>query len=211
MALGSGNAPPGVPGGARPSLVVGGIVLRPIEGLQLVLRGGDHDLGDGYVYAVALHSTGHIAEAITELKDTLARHPNDHDTLLALISFSRESGEDGAALEYAGRLARIAPQDRGLAALIEELRRTTGRPDADRSGPPPGLEIGNHAKRQLSRMPSHHRNTRRIWSFILLSALSLDCVRLFAEFAMQEKTIFGAKTWNRKSRAAKAISARTVY
>ena len=84
----------------------------------------------GYVYAVALHSTGHIAEAITELKDTLARHPNDHDTLLALISFSRESGEDGAALEYAGRLARIAPQDRGLAALIEELRRTTGRPDA---------------------------------------------------------------------------------
>jgi len=81
-----------------------------------------------YVYAVALHSAGRIGEAMTELKDNLARHPDDRDTLLALITFNRDSGDAGAALQYAEQLARIAPQDRGLAALIEELRRQPGKP-----------------------------------------------------------------------------------
>jgi tetratricopeptide (TPR) repeat protein len=81
-----------------------------------------------YVYAVALHSTGHIGEAMTELKENLARHPGDRDTLLALISFSRDGGDAGAALEYAEQLAQITPRDRGLAALIEELRRQAGKP-----------------------------------------------------------------------------------
>ena len=84
-----------------------------------------------YVYAVALHSAGRVSDAMTELKENLARHPDDRDTLLALITFSRDSGNAGAALEYAEQLARIAPQDRGLAALIEELRRQTGKPSPD--------------------------------------------------------------------------------
>ena len=83
-----------------------------------------------YVYAVALHSTGRIREAMTELKESLARHPGDRDTLLALITFSRDGGDAGAALEYAEQLAQIAPQDRGLSALIEELRRQAGKPSA---------------------------------------------------------------------------------
>jgi predicted CXXCH cytochrome family protein len=83
-----------------------------------------------YVYAVALHSTGRIREAMTELKESLARHPGDRDTLLALITFSRDGGDAGAALEYAEQLAQIAPQDHGLAALIEELRRQAGKPSA---------------------------------------------------------------------------------
>ena len=83
-----------------------------------------------YVYAIALHSAGRISEAMTELKENLAQHPNDRDTLLALITFSRDGGEAGAALEYAEELAQIAPQDRGLAALIEELRRQAGKPSA---------------------------------------------------------------------------------
>ena len=83
-----------------------------------------------YVYAVALHSAGRVGEAMTELKENLARHPNDRDTLLALITFSRDGGDAGAALEYAEQLAQIAPQDRGLAALIEELRRQAGKPSA---------------------------------------------------------------------------------
>jgi Flp pilus assembly protein TadD len=76
-----------------------------------------------YVYAIALHSAGHVGEAITELKENLARHPNDRDTLFALISFNRERGNVVAALEYAERLARIGPQDPGLSALIDEIRR----------------------------------------------------------------------------------------
>ena len=46
-----------------------------------------------YVYAVALHSAGRNAEAMTVLKTSLARYPDDRDSLLALISFSREAGD----------------------------------------------------------------------------------------------------------------------
>ena len=83
-----------------------------------------------YVYAVALHSAGRGNEAISILKESLARHPNDRDTLLALINFSRESGEIAGALEYAERLVRIYPDDRDLARLIQELRRQTEKPNA---------------------------------------------------------------------------------
>ncbi len=50
-----------------------------------------------YVCAVALHSAGRVGEAMTELKEGLARHPGDRDTLLALINFSREGGDASAA------------------------------------------------------------------------------------------------------------------
>jgi predicted CXXCH cytochrome family protein len=82
-----------------------------------------------YVYAVALHSAGRRDEAISVLKDSSTRHPSDRDTLLALISFSREAGDAGAALDYAERLARIAPDDRALGGLIQELRRSVNKPD----------------------------------------------------------------------------------
>src|SRR5262249_22200108 len=64
-----------------------------------------------YVYAVALHSAGRGEEAMSALKEILVRHPNDRETLLALISFSRDAGDLGTALEYAERLARVAPGD----------------------------------------------------------------------------------------------------
>ena len=99
---------------------------RAAGALAELHRAAELDLGQpryAYVFAVALHSAGHIGEAMTELKENLARHPGDRDTLLALVSFSRDAGDVSAALEYAEQLARIAPQDHGLAALIEELRR----------------------------------------------------------------------------------------
>jgi predicted CXXCH cytochrome family protein len=83
-----------------------------------------------YVYAVALHSAGRGDEAMTVLKESLDRHPGDRETLLALISFSRDAGDFGTALEYAERLARIAPGDASLVALIENLRRQIKKPDA---------------------------------------------------------------------------------
>jgi predicted CXXCH cytochrome family protein len=76
-----------------------------------------------YVYAVALHSAGRRDEATAVLKDVLTRHPDDRDTLLALVSYSRDAGDFGIALEYAERLARVAPGDPNLPALIENLRR----------------------------------------------------------------------------------------
>ena len=61
--------------------------------------------------------------------DSLVRHPSNHDTLLALISFSCDAGEFGTALEYAERLARGMPNDPRLRALIESLQRQLQKPD----------------------------------------------------------------------------------
>jgi len=58
------------------------------------------------------------------------RHPDDRDTLLALISFTREAGDLSSALSYAQQLARISPSDPSVARLIDELRRHSGQPAA---------------------------------------------------------------------------------
>jgi Flp pilus assembly protein TadD len=75
-----------------------------------------------YVYAVGLHSSGRGSDAITVLKDSLTRHPGDRDTLLAVISFSRDAGDIASALEYAERLLKIDPTNREVTTLIEALR-----------------------------------------------------------------------------------------
>jgi Flp pilus assembly protein TadD len=64
------------------------------------------------------------------LKEGLSKNPNDRDTLMALITFSRQAGDAGSALEYAERLARMAPDDRGLGALIQDLRSQVSKPNA---------------------------------------------------------------------------------
>ena len=83
-----------------------------------------------YVYAVALHSAGRGSEAMTVLKDNLARHPGDRDTLQALVTFSRDAGDFAAALGYAEQLARMMPGDISLDALISNLRSQINKPDA---------------------------------------------------------------------------------
>jgi predicted CXXCH cytochrome family protein len=75
-----------------------------------------------YVYAVGLDSGGRREDAIQVLKDNLARHPDDRDTLVALIGFSREAGDAAAALRYAEQLARMEPTNAELKSLIETLR-----------------------------------------------------------------------------------------
>jgi Flp pilus assembly protein TadD len=79
---------------------------------------------------VALNSAGRADEAITVLKQNVARHPNDRDSLLALVTFSRDAGDIAAALTYAEDLVRLAPNDRSLASLIEDLRRRAKPPAA---------------------------------------------------------------------------------
>lgn len=80
-----------------------------------------------YVHAIGLDSTGHRAEAIQALKDNLARHPADRDTLSALVSFSREAGDFASALEYAEQLAKPDPNNAELKSLIETLRREASK------------------------------------------------------------------------------------
>jgi predicted CXXCH cytochrome family protein len=76
-----------------------------------------------YVYAVALHSAGQRDEAMAVLEEGLKSHPNDRETLQALISFNQMAGDTKAALGFAERLAVTAPNDQGLAALIRDLQR----------------------------------------------------------------------------------------
>jgi len=82
-----------------------------------------------YVYAVALHSAGRSVEALTELKDILVHRPDDQNTLMAIVSYSRDAGDLVTALAYAEQLARITPTDTNLAGLVEDLRRQVKKPD----------------------------------------------------------------------------------
>lgn len=52
----------------------------------------------------------------------MARHPDDRDTLLALVSFNRQAGDTAAALEHAEQLMRLFPDDRQLQGLVQDLR-----------------------------------------------------------------------------------------
>jgi predicted CXXCH cytochrome family protein len=106
---------------------------RTDDALEELRRAAELDPGQAryaYVYAVALHSAGRADDDIRVLKESLARHQGDRDTLQALMTFSRDSGDFGSALEYAERLARIPPADPNLAGLIQDLRRQAGKPTA---------------------------------------------------------------------------------
>ena len=81
-----------------------------------------------YVYAVALHSGGRSGDAIEVLKKSLARHPDDRDTLLALIAFNRDAGDIVSALRYAEQLNSLTPDDINLTRLIQDLR-NKAKPD----------------------------------------------------------------------------------
>ena len=83
-----------------------------------------------YVYAVALHSAGRVPQSISVLKQSLARHPSDRDTSLALINFYRGTGDVASALAVAQQFALVVPEDPNLARMIQELRQQAGKPGA---------------------------------------------------------------------------------
>ncbi len=106
---------------------------RPVDALVELRRAAELEPDRAryaYVYAVALHSAGSVADATAVLKESLARHPADHDTLMALVTFNRDAGDASSALDYAERLARIEPTNRELADLMQELRHQENQPDA---------------------------------------------------------------------------------
>ena len=65
---------------------------------------------------------GRADDSLKVLKENLARHADDRDTLLALVTFNRDAGDIGAALDYAEQLSRAAPNDHDVARLTDELR-----------------------------------------------------------------------------------------
>jgi Tfp pilus assembly protein PilF len=77
----------------------------------------------GYVWAVALHDTGRLEEAIAVLERAHAGWPSDADVLYALAAYSAEAGDNPAAVAYAGKLLKLQPDNPQVAALVEELKR----------------------------------------------------------------------------------------
>ncbi|CDH47125.1 tetratricopeptide repeat protein [Candidatus Contendibacter odensensis] len=77
-----------------------------------------------YVYAVALNSAGQGPKAIQELETLLQRHPNDRDSLLALVAFQRDAGHLDAARNYARRLATLEPDNPEVQALLQKMGAT---------------------------------------------------------------------------------------
>jgi tetratricopeptide (TPR) repeat protein len=106
---------------------------RPDDALEELRRAAELDPERAryvYVYGVGLHSAGRARDAMAVLRENLTRHPADRDTLLALVTFNRDAGDFATALQYAEQLARIAPGNPNLAALMESLRRQIEKPDA---------------------------------------------------------------------------------
>jgi Flp pilus assembly protein TadD len=65
---------------------------------------------------------GRVDESMKVLKENLAQHPDDRESLLALVTFNRDAGDIGAALEYAEQLSRITSNDHDLTRLTDDLR-----------------------------------------------------------------------------------------
>ena len=76
-----------------------------------------------YVYAIALNSTGSPARAMELLENTHKRHPADRDTLLALVSIARETGDFTTALAHARELVALYPDDMELHMLVLDLEK----------------------------------------------------------------------------------------
>jgi Tfp pilus assembly protein PilF len=102
-------------------LVRAGRRAEAIEALKRAAELAPDDPRMAYVYAVALSETDR-ARALAELQRALARHPYHRDTLIALATFSRDSGARANALRYAETLAQLEPDDPGIEAFVRRLR-----------------------------------------------------------------------------------------
>ena len=74
----------------------------------------------GYVYAVALDSSGETPAAVKALQAVHARHPYDRDVLMALVGFSKHLGDSKAAAGYARKLLAIDPRYGSVEQIMEQ-------------------------------------------------------------------------------------------
>lgn len=75
----------------------------------------------GYVYGVALHSTGDTGQALDILLTSHQNHPRDRDLIFALATINRDLGRLGEARRFAGKLVELAPQDVSARRLLDSL------------------------------------------------------------------------------------------
>jgi predicted CXXCH cytochrome family protein len=75
----------------------------------------------GYVYAIALNSTGLSEQSRTLLERIHRQHPADRNVLVALIEEARSAGELPTALSHARELAQLDPGDPQVRTLLLDL------------------------------------------------------------------------------------------
>jgi predicted CXXCH cytochrome family protein len=75
-----------------------------------------------YVYAVGLHSTGKLPEALQVLQKALQRHPYDRDILFSLVTMNRDAGDLETAHDYAVMLVDYFPEDEHYKQIEQQLR-----------------------------------------------------------------------------------------
>ena len=102
-------------------LVRKGDKAAAVSALEQAARRAPDNARYAYVYAVALHSTGHPGKALAVLHDADIRHPNTPDILGTLVTLYREAGDTPAALIYARKLAAAMPDDPEVQRLLAEL------------------------------------------------------------------------------------------
>jgi predicted CXXCH cytochrome family protein len=90
--------------------------------LALAAKNAPEEVRFSYVLAVALHDTGKPDDAISVLKNALARHPYDRNILTALANYQIERGNFGEALKSAELLQRLEPDNPDIARLLAFIR-----------------------------------------------------------------------------------------
>jgi len=75
-----------------------------------------------FVFGVALHSAGQPQLALTILESAHLRNPGDRDLLYALATINLDAGHAEQALEFAGKLVELAPQDPAARQLLQSLQ-----------------------------------------------------------------------------------------
>jgi len=103
-----------------------GRVVEAVDLLRRAAAGRPDSARFAYVYAVALHDTGRVDDAIAVLTAAHGRRPANRETLAALATYLAERGQVPRALQYADKLAALDPEDSAARTLVETLRRRAG-------------------------------------------------------------------------------------
>jgi tetratricopeptide (TPR) repeat protein len=98
-----------------------------LQSLAQAARLAPDNVRYAYVQAIALNSMGKRAEALALLRATQARHPDDLDTLNALVSIQAEAGDARGALVYAEKMAVLMPDDPSVRRLLADLKARAAR------------------------------------------------------------------------------------
>ncbi|MEH6822672.1 MAG: tetratricopeptide repeat protein [Motiliproteus sp.] len=88
-----------------------GDLSRAVGYLERAIEQPDNTVRFGFIYAVALESTGALEQAIDVLKRVNQTWPHQYDVLSTLIAYLDKAGRSHETWPYLSRLSAIAPAD----------------------------------------------------------------------------------------------------